>query len=272
MFKLVFVFICVLLTGNATARIDSLVYRCLRNPLPYADSLYRDAGVKGSFLLFDLDAGFCYSNDFTRCEVPFTPASTFKIFNTLASVQAGVIKTVHDTIQWDGVQRRIAAWNRDHSLRSAFRHSVVWYYQELARRIGKDSMLTYIHREHYGNENAAGSIDSFWLSGPLRVSQFEQIAFLRKIIEGASSFSERAVSILKTVMLARETDTYALWAKTGWGNQGDCDIGWYVGWVETNKGTALFANNIQSPNPDENFGAVRISITEKILQRMGFID
>ena len=34
----------------------------------------------------------------------------------------------------------IEAWNRDHDLRSAIRDSVVWYYQELARRVGPQRM------------------------------------------------------------------------------------------------------------------------------------
>ena len=41
-------------------------------------------------------------------------------------------------LPWDGVRRPREEWNRDQDLRSAMKHSVVWYYQELARRVGPD--------------------------------------------------------------------------------------------------------------------------------------
>ena len=43
-------------------------------------------------------------------------------------------------IKWDGVKRRVDDWNQDLTMYKAFRVSAVNYYQEVARRIGKDTM------------------------------------------------------------------------------------------------------------------------------------
>ncbi|MGH8726962.1 MAG: penicillin-binding transpeptidase domain-containing protein [Burkholderiales bacterium] len=44
-------------------------------------------------------------------------------------------------------------------------NSVVWYYQELARRIGRERLQAYVDRFEYGNQNISGRIDQFWLTG-----------------------------------------------------------------------------------------------------------
>jgi beta-lactamase class D len=54
-------------------------------------------------------------------------------------------------------------WARDHNLRSAFKFSVVWYYQEMARRAGADRMAQLVHQFGYGSKDTSGGVDKFWL-------------------------------------------------------------------------------------------------------------
>jgi len=44
-------------------------------------------------------------------------------------------------------------------MKSAFRYSVVWYYQELARRVGEKQMKKYLSKNHYGNADTGDKID-----------------------------------------------------------------------------------------------------------------
>ncbi len=66
----------------------------------------------------------------------FLPASTFKIPNTLIALEEGVIQNEKDIIEWDGEDKGWSQWNKDQSLETAFPLSCIWFYQELASRVG----------------------------------------------------------------------------------------------------------------------------------------
>ena len=54
-------------------------------------------------------------------------------------------------IKWDGVKRSIPEWNEDLTMKQAFKLSAVPYYQEVARRIGKDTMQFWVDTLGYGS-------------------------------------------------------------------------------------------------------------------------
>lgn len=227
--------------------------------------------LTGSFVLYDLN-----NNKFTRyneqrCKQRFIPASTFKYLNSLVALETGVIRDEHDTIRWDGIKRFSPLWNQDHDLQSAFKVSAVWYYQELARRIGEKRMKDYIAKVNYGNNNISGGIDKFWLEGGLRISPEEQIGFLKKLYNGDLPFSKRAMDIVKKISIAEETPNYTLHGKTGWAVIRGVNIGWYVGYVEKDGNVFFFATNIETKQATDNFLQARIEITRKILKELGVI-
>lgn len=210
---------------------------------------------------------------------PFTPASTFKICNTLIGLETGVIPDENHTMAWDSVNRNVY-WDRDHDLRSAFRYSVVWYYQELARRVGEERMKTWLDRAEYGNRDISGGIDLFWLTGGLRITPNQQIDFLQRVRNNEVPFSQRSLDILKDIMIERETEHYVLRGKTGWGTQEELNIGWFVGYVESNDQVYYFVNCVQLPERDleadptmaDNFNFCRRAITDSILLDLQIID
>jgi beta-lactamase class D len=229
-------------------------------------NLYDRYRVDGSFVLYDQDKETWTFYNKDQYTVPYTPASTFKICNTLIGLETGVIKDENFILRWDGVVRRIPAWNQDQSLATAFRNSTVWYYQELARRVGSHRMKYWLDRANYGNADTSGGIDRFWLSGGLRMTEEQQVDFLRRLHDGRLPFSKRSVDILKKVMILEDTNGYILRAKTGWGIQDSLNIGWFVGYVETKGNVYYFANCIRTAdgnNPD--FARGRIEIAKEIL-------
>ena len=52
-------------------------------------------------------------------------------------------------ISWDGTDWGFASWNQDHNLRTAMKNSVVWFFLELARRIGTERMQKYVNLLEY---------------------------------------------------------------------------------------------------------------------------
>lgn len=234
------------------------------------EKYFADAGVTGAFLLYDPQKNTILAYDTARCRTRFSPASTFKIFNSLVFLETGVIRDENEVIPWDSVKRRIDEWNRDHTLRSGIEHSVVWLYQELARRVGKETLQRYLDTVGYGNKTIGGKVDEFWLDGSLRISPIEQIDFLTRLHRYDLPFSRRTIDIVKDILIKEKTDQFTYRGKTGWALRNDMSIGWFVGYVERKEGVYFFAINIDMKDDDKSVKA-RTDITWKILSDLGLV-
>ncbi len=234
--------------------------------------------IRGAFVLLDAQTGRVVRHDPERARTRFVPASTFKIPNTLIALESGVADGPDFALAWDStVAPRQSywpgVWARDHTLRSALPASVVWFYQELARRTGPERMREFLHRFDYGNGDISGGIDSFWLTGGLRISPEEQVEFLRRFYFGELGASERSTRIVKELLVLEETPTYRLSGKTGWaglGEPGEPQVGWLAGYLERGDDVYLFATNVEiRTNAD---AAARLTITKAILRELGLME
>jgi beta-lactamase class D len=232
-------------------------------------------GLNGAFVLFDNSTNTYVRYNPEQCRKRFSPASTFKIPNSLIGLETGVIPDQHFIISWDSVQRGVPQWNRDHDLQSAIKYSVVWYYQELARRVGPERMKSHLGEMGYGNMDNSGGVDAFWLGGTLLISADEQIIFLRKLYENRLPFSRRPMDIVKEILVLENTEQYILRAKTGMTDfPGGMFIGWFVGYLERNGNVYFFAMNIVTDSPDRDFERIkagRKEITKSILHELGLM-
>lgn len=215
---------------------------------------YDQYQVEGSFVLYDLNKEKYIFYNKSQFENEYSPASTFKICNSLIGLETGVISDENFTIQWDSVHRN-EIWDRDFDLKDAFKNSAVWYYQEMARRVGGERMNYWLKKAGYGNADTSGGIDHFWLEGGLRITPEQQIGFLRKLYFESLPFSKRAMEITKKIMILQQDSDFILRGKTGWGFDDikNIDIGWFVGYVEVNKNVYFFVNCVQKSfvNPDD---------------------
>lgn len=233
-------------------------------------SYYDKYGVTGCFALYDLKNDQYYIYNKPWFERGFTPASTFKICNSLIGIETGVIPNENFVLQWDGTERWNKDWNHDTDLKTAYKNSTVWYYQELARRVGGEKMKFWLDKAQYGNTDTTGGIDKFWLTGGLRISPKQQLDFLKRLYKNHLPFSTRTTSIVKKIMIAKDTTNFTLRAKTGWGFEEDLNIGWYVGYIETNNNTYMFANIITTADSANTyFKEARIAICYAIFKEMG---
>lgn len=229
-----------------------------------------------AFVVYDLNNKSYQRFNETRCAERFSPFSTFKIPNSLIGLETGVIPNIDILTSWD--QKKYpksksfsSEWNRDHNLRSAFKYSVVWYYRELAKKIGNEKMASYINKIHYGNQDISGGIDEFWLNSSLQISANEQIEFLTALNKNQLPFSQNTIKNLKDIMLMEETPEYKLYAKTGSGSLTKNNfLGWFVGFVETKGNIYVFATNISDDTFEKIFDK-RIQLTKKALQELGIL-
>jgi beta-lactamase class D len=215
---------------------------------------FTDRSVVGTSLIYDEQADRYLVFDRYRAETPFLPASTFKIFNALVGLETGAVRDEYELFKWGGKKRWGQEWNRDNSLASGMKYSTVWFYQELARRIGAARMQMWIDKASYGNRDLGGGIDQFWLTGKLRISAAQQIDFLRRLALGSLPFSARSQETVRRITIVESAPGYIIHAKTGWGvhaaADGKADLGWYVGWVERDGRRWFFAINMDLPGDD----------------------
>ena len=225
-------------------------------------------GFTGAFVLYDLNSSRYIRHNPERCSERFLPASTFKIMNSLIGLETGIIPDENYVIKWDGTKYDIPSWNQDHTLKTAIQNSAVWYYQELARRVGEKKMQEYVDAAHYGNQNISGKIDTFWLEGSLRISAEEQVEFLKRLYKGELPFSQRSMNIVKEILVLEKTETYQLSGKTGSGQRITPHESWFVGYLETQGNVYIFAANIESLGSDGN-GDTAKEIVRNILKDLG---
>jgi beta-lactamase class D len=196
--------------------------------------------AEGCFVMLDVRTGEMTRHNAERCTQRLSPCSTFKIPNSLIGLETGVIPDVDHVIKWDGRTNRRAAANRDHSLRSAFTESIVWYYQELATRAGRERMQAFVDAMSYGNRDLSGGLTTFWLGSSLVISAEKQVAFLDRLRRDELPLSERSMSTVRDLMIQSDHDGVILRGKTGSDGNG---LGWFIGWVQCGDNVYVFAAN-----------------------------
>jgi beta-lactamase class D len=250
---------------------------CSVNKANNDDSLkkyFDENKVEGCFTMLNNADGEVTVYNMKYDTMRFSPASTFKIFNSLVGLQTGVITDEKMIIKWDEKNRifpngdTAKSWNKDMDMAEAFKASSVPFYQEVARRIGKDTMQQWIDSIGYGNKNISGPVDSFWLNNTLKISPDEQLGFVKKLYFDQLPFRKSVQQMVRDVMLQENNTAYQLSYKTGWGFGEDGNaIGWVAGWIEENKHVYFFVTFVKAPDADTDIKTVRMNITKAILKQ-----
>jgi len=236
--------------------------------VPQLAKCLNDQGLVGTFVLLDAATDTMFVSDAARANKRFTPASTFKIANSLIGLDVGAVKNVDEVLPYGGKQQYLKEWERDMALREAIKVSNVPIYRELARRIGLERMREGVKKLGYGNMQTGSVVDRFWLDGPLAISAVEQTEFLYRLVKGSLPINPDAVRAVKEMTLLEKTDTYELHGKTGWLiNPAPPQIGWWVGWVERENKVYPFALNIDMPQDSD--AAKRIPTGRDCLKALG---
>ncbi|SMF93783.1 beta-lactamase class D [Methylomagnum ishizawai] len=225
--------------------------------------------AEGTLVLSALHSGKTYLHNDIRAERRFSPASTFKIPNTLIALETKASTGPDDTFKWNEQTYDFPDWNHDQTLASAFKVSCVWCYQELARRVGAEQYRDYLRRMDYGHLQTPFETTTFWLDGSLQISPLEQIAFLKKLYRRSLPFGAAAYEGLRQIMLAEATPDFKLYAKTGWAARMQPQVGWYVGYVETLSEVWLFALNMNIHGEQDL--PLRQKITREVLAAKGIL-
>ena len=261
----------------------SFLYSCSPNNVEEDNSLgkyFTENNVAGCFGLYNNATNeFTFYNKKRFTDSSFLPASTFKIINSLIGLQTGVISSDSMVITWDSVKRNVAEWNKDLSMYEAFRVSAVPYYQEVARRVGKERMEYWMDTVNFGagpKDTAfriRSAIDTFWLDNTLKITPDEELGLVKLLYFNQLPFFKSYQEKVKNAMLFENTTMYRLSYKTGWGRKENGNhLAWAVGWVEENNHPYFFVLNFESPDANADIPAIRMKILKGILKQLGFFE
>ncbi|ATN33652.1 class D beta-lactamase [Rhizobium sp. ACO-34A] len=203
-----------------------------------------------------------------QCGETFSPMSTFKLPLAMMGYDAGILQDESNP-RWDyraeldRPKREQKAtdptiWEKD---------SIVWYSQEITRRLGERRFADYVQRFGYGNRDVAGNsgkkdgLTQSWLMSSLKISPDEQVAFLRRFLTGGLPVSAHASDMtLAIVPHFAAGDGWDIQGKTGSGlmrdKTGKADrsrpLGWFVGWATKGDRRVIFARlNIANRPSDQ---------------------
>jgi beta-lactamase class D len=196
------------------------------------------------FMLQALDGSKPVVSDRAECNVKASPASTFKVPHALIALETGVVKDPFAMVAWDGTEQSYDAWERDHSLDSSMKWSVLWFYRRTAAAIGRERMLASLRKLGYGSDTYEGEQTSFWVNGELVISPAEQLAYLRRMFRYELPASRANIDAVKAAMrmpedavtMARGTHPFpvsgVVHAKTGNTTVAGERVSWLIGHLE----------------------------------------
>lgn len=222
----------------------------------------------GSFVMYDTadNSWQIYNKD--QALTRTAPASTYKIYSALLSLETGVISCKQSKIPWNRQKYSYPSWNADQDLTSAMKNSVTWYFQALDAQVGFSKIKEYIRRIGYGNQAVTGNTDTYWINGELAISPVEQVELLQKLYDNTFGFSEEHIRLVKQAICLETTEHGTLYGKTGTaGADGKNISGWLVGIVEKEGGNCFFALNIQKEDNADGPSAARIAL--EALEKLG---
>jgi beta-lactamase class D len=245
------------------------------------------ARPRGScFLLYEVGVGEVRRNPSTICSARLLPASTFKVPHALAALDAGVLSGPDDKFAYDGAQLSFESWRRDHTLRSAMRYSVVWYFQRVAEKLGMAREREYLKKFNYGNADPSSGLTTFWLGGSLQVTPEEQLRFIRQLYSDELPVSQAALRIVKELLVqpqgvvtnaTGELPFATPWpsgtvvsAKTGSGtDRSGATVRWIVGHVARGQRSWLFVSCVAGAETTPALAAVDLAAAS--LQQNGVL-
>ena len=141
---------------------------------------FAPASTSSCFLLHEIGKGEVRRRPQTSATTRLLPASTFKIPHALAALDAGVVSGPDERMKYHGAPTT-EAWRHDHTLATAMRDSVVWYFQRIAQRLGMERERAYLRKFEYGNADPSSDLTTFWLGWSLQITPVEQLTFMQRL-------------------------------------------------------------------------------------------
>lgn len=240
------------------------------------------AGMRGCFLLYNVNTSKFEKEIGDTCRERFPACSSFKVPLAVMAFDSGTLKDEKVTSKWDGKQRLLPQWNKDHNAESWMKESVVWFSQRLTPKLGEKKLQKYLQDFNYGNKDISTGLTTAWLNSPsdargsLAINAYEQVEFMKKLWSNKLPASKRAMELTRKITyLETSPHGYRLSGKTGsnfYDPERKIQLGWFISHVSNGKNEYISVTNLSDITPIETnlFGGQRArAITKDMLTDLG---
>ncbi|MBI2256409.1 MAG: class D beta-lactamase [Proteobacteria bacterium] len=209
------------------------------------------------------------------CDKAVTPASTFKVPLAVMGYDSGILIDA-ERPAWDfqpGFADWVDNWKTTVTPRYWLDKSVVWYSQELTKKMGMEKFRGYVEAFDYGNKDVSGNpgkndgLTQAWLRSSLKITPRQEAAFLTKLVDRTLSVSPKAMDMTDAAMPQTTLDNgWVVKGKTGTSFLSNADgspdakkrqLGWYVGWAEKAGRKIVFVRLIDDKKKQKTFAGMR---------------
>jgi beta-lactamase class D len=236
-------------------------------------AIYKNAGIDSAgFEIYEQakERAFYYNKPWGNRRT--IPASTFKIFLSLVALETSVAPDEDFIIRYNGKSCGNAAWDKDLTLREAFKLSSEPYYKSIATSIGRIELQKWMDSIKYGNMKMGDDITACWHDSSLLITPDEQVGFLKKLYFDELPFSKRTQRLVRSIMLQETTPQYKLYFKTGTHNSPSTQMAWMVGFLEDSTNHPyFFANNFETKDSSMDLMDTRLKTTKAIFNSIGLM-
>lgn len=238
--------------------------------------------MKGCFLLYNLKTE-TYEKVINQenCKEQLVACSTFKVPLAVMAFDSGLLKDENMVMKWDGVKRDREVLNRDHNAKTWMGDSVVWFSQNLTKKMGEKKLKKYLANFYYGNQDISGGLTEAWLVAPdkepaLKISAYQQVDFMQKLWTDKLPAKKRAMQLARDVTYLETSPAGAkLNGKTGsnfYTNSPQMRLGWFVSHVTKGETEYIAVTNFRDSKPGAgaSYGGMKAKeITKLILSDLG---
>jgi beta-lactamase class D len=250
---------------------------CKRNNVndkPAYKALFDQYNMHGTFATYDnaFDEFNIYNLPRFR-DSAYSPASTFKVALGMFGLENGYI-IKNNLVKYNGNPND--SLKKDLKFNEALRTSSNWYFNDVIKQIGKDTLQRMLDSLNYGNKKI-DTLPAFYVNNTLTIKPDEQMGFMKRIYfkQLTRQFSQRTMDAIKEAMEMEKTDKYNLCFKTGTttGTNGK-PLGWVVGWIETTGAKPkvnFFVLNAEGNSTMDDFIKNRPVLFKTLLQKEGLI-
>lgn len=209
------------------------------------------------------------------CDTPMTPASSFKIPLAVMGFDSGMlVDAEHPAWKFqEGFADWMENWKTTVTPRYWLEKSVVWYSQELTKKLGREKFQAYIDTFEYGNRDLSGDpgkdngLTNAWLGSSLKITPLEQAQFLDRLVNRKLGVADGAYdatydAMPKTTLengwvVSGKTGTSRLVSADGTPDAEKRQLGWYVGWAEKDVLKIIFVHLVVDEKKQETFAGPR---------------
>lgn len=215
----------------------------------------------GTFAMFNNANGRLTVYNLTLDTTRFLPAETFDIVTALAGLETGKISS--DTMSIMISESKV-------DFMQAMKFNNAGYFSEISRRMGKDTLAVILDSLNYGNKNIGSVVDSFWNNNTLKVSNDEQLGFMKKLYFDQLPFRKSVLQQVKNAMVQEANTAYKLCYKTGAAkDEAQQIIARTSGWLEQGNHIYFFSCLTKNQNNSADPKADVENISKKILAHLG---